>query len=90
MEEMKFSFDASSERTADIGCKPVWLMNLPGGLCLWMQKALNARIKAKSVLISVKNNKFRVNPCSFVVQFSAKSATRSAAQSPLRKSASKK
>jgi hypothetical protein len=33
-------FDASSERTAGIGFKPVRLMYLPGDLCLWMQKAL--------------------------------------------------
>ncbi len=34
------SFDACSEKTAGIGCKPVWQMNLTGGLYLWMQKAL--------------------------------------------------
>jgi hypothetical protein len=37
---MDTGFDVSSKRTADIGCKPVRLMNSLRGLCLWMQKAL--------------------------------------------------
>ena len=58
MEGMRhFSFDSSSERTAGIGCKPVRLMNSPGGLCLWMQKALKTpeskQNQCKSVLICV-------------------------------------
>jgi hypothetical protein len=35
-------FDTSSERTADIGFKPVRQGYLSGGLCLWMQKAINS------------------------------------------------
>jgi len=33
-------FDASSEGKADVVFKPARQMNLQGGLCLWMQKAL--------------------------------------------------
>jgi len=43
-----FSFDESSGGTANVGCKPVRQGTcpepaegyLPGGLCLWMQKAV--------------------------------------------------
>jgi len=37
-----FSFDASSERTVVIGCKLVRQGYLPGGLYLWMQKAIKS------------------------------------------------
>ena len=59
------SFDASSERTADVGFKPVRQGYFPGGLCLWMQKAL-------------KTPALKQNPCKSVLicgnKLSAKSA----------------
>jgi hypothetical protein len=59
------SFDASSEGTAGIGCKPVRLMYSPGGLCLYMQKALekpvakqNPRNPRNPRIKNHKNNEF--------------------------------
>jgi hypothetical protein len=54
------SFDESSERTAVIGCKPVRLMNSPGGLCLWMQKALKTPAAMQNPRKSVYQNS--INP----------------------------
>ena len=60
-----FSFDASSERTAGIGCKPVRQGYLSGDLRLWMQKALktaalkqNPRNPRNPRLKKHKNNEF--------------------------------
>jgi len=68
------SFDASFEGTADAGCKPARQGYLPGGLYLWMQKAIKSPVskknQCKSVSIRVKKNlsassvvnKIRANP----------------------------
>jgi len=58
-------FDASSGGTAGGGCKPARQGYLPGGLCLWMQKALktpvskqNPRKSAQTAVKNHKNNEF--------------------------------
>ncbi len=66
-----FCFDASSERNGDIGCKPARQARLPGGLCVWMQKAgRSPASKQNSVrsVLSVAIHKIRENPCKSVVK----------------------
>ena len=60
------SFDASSERTADVDFKPARQGYFPGGLFLWMQKALITPAEKLNSVCSVNSvaiNKIRVNQC---------------------------